>query len=46
MRIPSNWVGSIAIASGSDPAKRGGVIINENVLTTSATRRHIDALSR
>jgi hypothetical protein len=46
MRIPSNWAGSIAIASGSDPAKRGGFFINEHVLMTSETRRHVDALSR
>ncbi|MGH9755745.1 MAG: polysaccharide deacetylase family protein [Blastocatellia bacterium] len=36
----------MAIASKSDPAKRGGVIINEHVLTASETRRHVDALSR
>ena len=36
----------MAIASRSDRAKRGGVIINEHVLTASETRRHVDALGR
>ncbi len=36
----------MAIASRSDLAKRGGVIINEHVLTASETRRHVNALSR
>jgi peptidoglycan/xylan/chitin deacetylase (PgdA/CDA1 family) len=36
----------MAIASRSDLAKRGGVIINEHVLTASETRLHVDALSR
>ncbi len=47
MRVPSLLgAGSMAIASRSDLAKRGGVIINEHVLTASETRRHVDALSR
>jgi peptidoglycan/xylan/chitin deacetylase (PgdA/CDA1 family) len=47
MIIPSLiGTSSMAIASRSDPAKRGGVIINEHVLTASETRRHVDALSR
>jgi peptidoglycan/xylan/chitin deacetylase (PgdA/CDA1 family) len=36
----------MAIASRSNRAKRGGVIINEHVLTASETRRHVDTLSR
>ncbi len=36
----------MAIASRSGPAKRGGVIINEHVLTAAETRRHVEALSR
>jgi peptidoglycan/xylan/chitin deacetylase (PgdA/CDA1 family) len=47
MRIPNLiGAGSMAIASRSDLAKRGGVIINEHVLTASETRRHVEALSR
>lgn len=47
MIIPSLiGTGSMAIASRSDLAKRGGVIINEHVLTASETRRHVDALGR
>jgi peptidoglycan/xylan/chitin deacetylase (PgdA/CDA1 family) len=47
MRIPSLiGAGAMAIASRSDLARRGGVIINEHVLTASETRLHVDALSR
>ncbi|HEX5082807.1 MAG TPA: polysaccharide deacetylase family protein [Blastocatellia bacterium] len=47
MRIPRLiGAGSMAIASRFDLAGRGGVIINEHVLTAAETRRHVDALSR
>lgn len=47
MRIPMFvGSGSMAIASKSGQAKRGGVIINEHVLTASQTRYHIDVLNR
>jgi peptidoglycan/xylan/chitin deacetylase (PgdA/CDA1 family) len=36
----------MAIASLSARAKRGGIIINEHVLTASETRHHIDVLGR